>query len=824
MTRRMSFVAELKLVTNSSGATTTLLFGTEGWSTKPTDTPANTHIAGALADPGSIRSELFSGARLTGPVRPSFGQIVLNNADGALDVLMGYGMGGTVTVRYGSVGDAYPSAWTTVFVAYAYALVVDFNEVRVLLRDRLFLLEKPIVTETFAGFGGLTGTGIATKKQQLVLGRPGLIPLVLIDQAKQIYWMQANGASARQWLFSDSADYYVFDGGVPLSRGAPYATPEEGLSTEPSPGEFRLFGLGAATDAHYESTGPVYVRLGSPPEFDLRAQAHGLLKNDATTRARPWTFVDLLNRAGITDVTPSSLAPGSTLLTAGNRLIDADQTYLEVMADVAGARFDAFGFDRLDRFFMVNLQLGDEGADASVHTFTVHNAKDFRRQPVPGQESPAWQVSVNAGMAWPSQIANSLTAEQADKFQRERQQSFTGTADSVRKANPGAESVTMDVVGNEFSTLDQRKAFVKRYFELFGARRDLISVTAPLTPETIAIDLHDKVTIDMPRLQCDGGRDFRVVMSDLNLRARTATFWLWGGAVGPSDAVLGGGSSDTGGGSIPPGVFEPLVEMGEFIYQSAGSVSGGGGGTLEAQMGDFTTITNVDASAPGDPYFANVVLLVQGGTDGGTTVQDLSAYGDSVTATSYAAFDDEHQVLGANPIKVTSVQPGIPAFTSTGADSRFGRTPTSKWTIECWIYWETMGNFAPSVPMWKWNGTTGRMFELRFEGQLGNLYLRNGDDGAVLLANIPANTLAFVQLNLDGTSYTVDVDGVEVGSGTNNYGTSGSSGLHEFFVASYGTTSGTGSGSTEAWVGPIRVTKGVNRARGSVPGEAFPNF
>ncbi len=631
MTRRMSFVAELKLVTNSSGATTTLLFGTEGWTTKPTDTPANAHIAGALADPGSIRSELFSGARLTGPVRPSFGQIVLNNADGALDVLMGYGMGGTVTVRYGSVGDAYPSAWTTVFVAYAYALVVDFNEVRVLLRDRLFLLEKPIVTETFAGFGGLTGTGIATKKQQLVLGRPGLIPLVLIDQAKQIYWMQGNGASARQWLYSDSADYYVFDGGVPLSRGAPYATPEEGLSTEPSPGEFRLFGMGAATDAHYETTGPVYVRLGSPPEFELRTQAHGLLKNDASTRARPWTFVDLLNRAGITDVTPSNLAPGSTLLTAGNRLIDADQTYLEVMADVAGARFDAFGFDRLDRFFMVNLKLGEEGTDASVHTFTVHNAKDFRRQPVPGQESPAWQVSVNAGMAWPSQIATSLTAEQADKFQRERQQSFTGTADSVRKANPGAESATLDVVGNEFSTLDQRKAFVKRYFELFGARRDLISVTAPLTPETIAIDLHDKATIDMPRLQCDGGRDFRVVMSDLNLRARTATFWLWGGEVGPSDAVLGGGSSDTGGGSIPPGVYEPLAEMGEFIYQSAGSVSGGGGGTLEAEMGEFTTITNVDASI-GDPDWANVTFLLNTqGADNTTVFTDASTLAHTIT-------------------------------------------------------------------------------------------------------------------------------------------------------------------------------------------------
>ena len=151
------------------------------------------------------------------------------------------------------------------------------------------------------------------------------------------------------------------------------------------------------------------------------------------------------------------------------------------MSDVAAARFDAFGFDRLDRFFMFNLKLGDEGADAAVHTFTVHNAKDFRRQPVPGQEAPAWQVSVNAGMAW----------LQPDRHQPERRAGrqvparaaavVHGHGRQRAHGQPGAESATMEVVGNEFSTLDQRKAFVKRYFELFGARRDLISVTAPLS-------------------------------------------------------------------------------------------------------------------------------------------------------------------------------------------------------------------------------------------------------------------------------------------------------------------------------------------------------
>lgn len=600
MTRRQSFVVELRLVVDAAGTVATRLYGTEGWVTKPSDTPANTHIAGVVSDPGSIKSELFSGARLTGPVRPSYGQIVLSNADGDLDDLMTYGMGGTVTVRYGSVGDAYPASWSTVIVAYAYALIVDFKEVRVLVRDRLFLLEKPIVTETFAGTGtgGLSGTGIANKKQQMVFGRPGYTPIILFDEAKQIYFLQANGASSRQFLANPSNDYTIFDGGVPLTRGVPYASAADGLTVEPAPGEYRLYAVGAATDAAYESTGPVYVRLGSPPEFDLRTQPVGLLKNDSGMRARPWTFLDLLSRAGLSGVT---LASGSTTLLVGNRLIDGDQTYLEVMADGAGARFGAFGFDRVDQFFMVNLKLGTEGSDSSVFTFTAHNAKDFRRQPVPGQEAPAWQVSVNAGLAWPSQIANSLTADEANQFKREVQQSFTGTADSVRLANPGAESATLDVKGNEFSSLDQRKAFVRRYFELFGARRDLIAVTARLTTETMAINLHDKVTVDIPRLGCAGGRDFRVVVSELNLRNRTASFLLWGGDVGPSDAVLGGGSSDTGGGSTN-GEFSTLVEMGDFFTLNGSSVGGGTISQTDVLMGDFYTISNTLVQLPYQTY------------------------------------------------------------------------------------------------------------------------------------------------------------------------------------------------------------------------------
>ena len=228
MTARMSFVAELNLVVDAAGATTRLLFGTEGWAAKPTDTPANTHIAGVLADPGRSRSELeFQWRAPHWPGAAEFGQIVLNNADGALDGMMSYGMGGTVTVRA-------TDRWATPIQRLddgVHGLRLraggGFHGVRVLLRDRLFLLDKPIVTETFAGSAGSAdrhrqqeeadGAGAAGPRPA---GADRPEPADLLDAGQQ----RQRPAMAVQRL-----------GRLPrvrrrraLARGAPYTSAEEG--------------------------------------------------------------------------------------------------------------------------------------------------------------------------------------------------------------------------------------------------------------------------------------------------------------------------------------------------------------------------------------------------------------------------------------------------------------------------------------------------------------------------------------------------------------------------------------------------------------------
>ena len=141
------FVAEITLVVDAIGTTQLFVFATSGFATAPSDTPASTVVSARLANPGNVRRELFSGARVAGGVRPSFGELVLHNTDGALDIWATYGTsGGKVVVRYGPEGGAYPGAYTVAYVAYIHALRADFADVRLVLRDRAYLFERPFAT------------------------------------------------------------------------------------------------------------------------------------------------------------------------------------------------------------------------------------------------------------------------------------------------------------------------------------------------------------------------------------------------------------------------------------------------------------------------------------------------------------------------------------------------------------------------------------------------------------------------------------------------------------------------------------------------------
>lgn len=635
MLPRYIFTAEIVLTVDAVGTVETRHYATEGFASRTTDAPPSTWFEPRLSDAGTLKRELFSGARVSGAVRPGFGRLVLSNADGALDAWLGYGVSGNrVVVRYGPLGGAYPADFTTVYTAYADTLDVDFDEVRILLRDRTHLLDRQIVTTRFAGTGGEEGTSIAVGlKRQMVIGKPGYIPLQLIDEDRRIYHVQSTPTDIDALNGSERPVGYLFEGGIERVHTG-YVTTFDALSAAGlAVNQAKLL----ADFPHWpaELSG-VYVRIAADAQYDLRYGAIGHALDEATETVRPWTFIDLVNRAGLTDVNPATLAtpPGSINPTAGNRLISGDESYLDAMNDRAKSLFCAFGFDRLDRFWCLALHDPSEEVDAGdtiKFEFNQHNGANWRRMPVPGMESPVWQVAVDSGGTWPCSMAPTATTQNREYFTRAPWLTqFTGTSDSARLANPGAKPATVQITGNEFQTHEDQLAFIQRFIRLYGTRRDYITFTChQFDAATLALDLHDRVTVRMPRMQCTTGRTFRIVTIALNLRARTIDFGLWGGDIGPDDAVLGGGDLYLPGPTpgLPVSTLAKFGRMAPFDLAMRGSFTGPT--VTIGWLQPFDHLMRGGFTAPATGSLS--VHLKFNGTHGSTTIVDSSSHAATIT-------------------------------------------------------------------------------------------------------------------------------------------------------------------------------------------------
>lgn len=483
-------------------STATQYVATSGWTTTPADRPSQTHIPARLKSAGTFQRELFSGRRVAGRSTASFGELVIANDDGAYDAWLGYGVaGGTVTVRWGEESDAYPSGYSTVYVGRVQSLVADFTSLRVRLRDSLELLDRPVVTQSFAGTGGLEGsTAVAGKLKQWVSSDPGYIEPILIDAATQLYFVQSTGSGGV------GASFKLYVGGVEITRGADYPDAATCISTAPAAGQCR-FWFGPGGD------GSVYVRLDAAPAFDVRVYALGY------NAASAWSFTGLAAVAGITGGT-GSLAIGAQIVD------DGSTTYADVMADACTAQFGYFGMTRLGVFTCGVFSTPDVTAMAS---FGIHNAWNWERQPIQDMDVPVWSVSVSAGTTWPSNVQASATDTLKDYMSRTPVWcSFAGNQSSTLTDNPGADAVSIELRGRHFQNSTQQATFLADYFARFGSRRDFFQCTVQMTDAMLDLELHDTVEIKLPRFSLSAGRNMRIVTQRIDCDRREITFGLWG--------------------------------------------------------------------------------------------------------------------------------------------------------------------------------------------------------------------------------------------------------------------------------------------------------
>lgn len=145
-----------------SGAAVTKYYGTRGFATASTDTPAKTHIDERLKQPLQINRTMFAPNATRGRSIVGTGDIVLVNGDGSLDDFGdSYSVDGrTVKVYKGTIGAAYPSGWTKIFEGTMQGVEVTQEFVSLKIRDALSFLNVPLQTTKYTGggLGTLEGT------------------------------------------------------------------------------------------------------------------------------------------------------------------------------------------------------------------------------------------------------------------------------------------------------------------------------------------------------------------------------------------------------------------------------------------------------------------------------------------------------------------------------------------------------------------------------------------------------------------------------------------------------------------------------------------
>jgi hypothetical protein len=180
--------------------------------TRPGDTPAHQVFDVCLAQPLAMQRRLQGLA--TPFVKPSLGDIVVNNADGTYDAWADYAWDGRdCRVRMGpAVQGAYPTDYPVLVTAKIDRVDVLGREVRIRLRDEVAaVLQQPLQDALYAGDNvppdGLEGgEELKGQRKPLVLGRARNIPLTCVNPQKLIYQASDNELSS----------LVAYDAGVPL--------------------------------------------------------------------------------------------------------------------------------------------------------------------------------------------------------------------------------------------------------------------------------------------------------------------------------------------------------------------------------------------------------------------------------------------------------------------------------------------------------------------------------------------------------------------------------------------------------------------------------
>lgn len=561
------FLLVLKPYDVAGAALTTLYYSSHGFTSEPSDTPANQHYESRIKSVIEFTRSVYSQGRLSGRSIPGYGKIVLNNEDGGLDVLATYAWGGRQAQLYMGGPNFALSDYGLIADVICGPLEYGDGEIIVPLHDLQALFDKEIQTTLFAGTGGAEGgADVAGKKKPLLCGvRRHFEPIYLGKDTGNHMYAFSSGASVGllevrenglAWTFTSGAPgaaQYTCDltnstitlGSTPIGRITCAAVGKRYLSTTSTTSW--TVGNGSKTFTVASATGlEVGMQMRVARTAALNAtygdgKITGISGSDVTINitsnsgaAGPhtdWTVMAWGTVAGILKSIATDLGI-SSFKTASFTALDNAQPamvgywipdggnalgHLDNISNGAGCYY---GFDRSKQFDVGRIA----APTSSVETYDSTQILDGYPQRV-STEEPNYRFDVkyrkNDAVLSEEQIAAAVSDSDRAFLTAEWRHAVDDDA-AILTAYPQSKAIEIDSIFDESSAAD---AEATRQLGLFGARRDYFHVLMKAQP--LARDLAETVTIKHARYGLSAGKDGLIVDIVEDMTDYEAQLGLW---------------------------------------------------------------------------------------------------------------------------------------------------------------------------------------------------------------------------------------------------------------------------------------------------------
>ncbi|MGV6875954.1 hypothetical protein ACUSIJ_25120 [Pseudochelatococcus sp. B33] len=500
------YLVEMEAHTGSG--TETLRLASEGYTTLPSDVPANTWYEPRVIAPGLFARHLFNPGAISGGADLRMGDIVLANVDGGLDAWLDYGFDGRpVTIKVLPDADTAYSQATTVFRGSVEMLdsTSAWTELRVRIFDRRLDLDKPLQVNRYAGTTtstGPTAEGNADLKDQikpLIFGAVFNVPGLLANPYDLIY----------QWSDSALQSITVYDAGVQLKSAGNFSTISALRSATIRPGFYgTCLSLGLA-------------RLGGAPYKQITAD---VVEGAAGLRSAAQIAQRMLIRAGLTsvDYNASSFAALHNLNPVECGIyIDTDMHTKDAISQVLASIGGWLAPDHLGVF-----QVGRvSGPGTPKDTFTADDILgsggiELLAATDDGRGIPTYRVTLRYGRIWhlmqDGEVGGCVSDDRRAYLSTEYREARAENT-SIQTKHRLSPEITIDTL---LAGQSAASAEASRLLALRSVRRDTIRIVLPFGDSergdeaytrATAINLGDTIRVDVPRFGYSGGRNFVVI-------------------------------------------------------------------------------------------------------------------------------------------------------------------------------------------------------------------------------------------------------------------------------------------------------------------------